>query len=242
MVLGKHGFFVNPSDSVAVIAANITSIPYFQKTGVKGLARSMPTSGALDNVAKALQMQLFGTGSDHIREKDGLWAVLAWLSILATRKQSVEEIMKDHWQKFGRNFFTRYDYEEVDSDAANKMIKDLETAMFEPSFVGKKFSSGDKTYEVAVSDNFAYTDPVDGSVSKNQGLRIIFSDGSRIIFRLSGTGSAGATIRLYIDSYEKDPQKIYQDPQVMLAPLVDIALKVSQLQEKTGRTGPTVIT
>uniref|UniRef100_A0A4W6DBE5 EF-hand calcium-binding domain-containing protein 7 n=1 Tax=Lates calcarifer TaxID=8187 RepID=A0A4W6DBE5_LATCA len=240
MVLGKHGFFVNPSDSVAVIAANITSIPYFQKTGVKGLARSMPTSGALDNVAKTLQMQLyetptgwkffgnlmdagklslcgeesFGTGSDHIREKDGLWAVLAWLSILATRKQSVEEIMKDHWQKFGRNFFTRYDYEEVDSDAANKMIKDLETAMFDPSFVGKKFSSGDKTYEVAVADNFAYTDPVDGSVSKNQGLRIIFSDGSRIIFRLSGTGSAGATIRLYIDSYEKDPQKIYQDPQV----------------------------
>uniref|UniRef100_A0A8D3CWD6 EF-hand calcium binding domain 7 n=1 Tax=Scophthalmus maximus TaxID=52904 RepID=A0A8D3CWD6_SCOMX len=240
MVLGKHGFFVNPSDSVAVIAANITSIPYFQKTGVKGLARSMPTSGALDNVAKALQMQLyetptgwkffgnlmdagklslcgeesFGTGSDHIREKDGLWAVLAWLSILATRKQGVEDIMKDHWQKFGRNFFTRYDYEEVDSDAANKMIKDLETAMFDPSFVGKKFSSGDKTYEVAVADNFAYTDPVDGSVSKNQGLRIIFSDGSRIIFRLSGTGSAGATVRLYIDSYEKDPQKIYQDPQV----------------------------
>uniref|UniRef100_A0A8C5GS82 EF-hand domain-containing protein n=1 Tax=Gouania willdenowi TaxID=441366 RepID=A0A8C5GS82_GOUWI len=240
MVLGKHGFFVNPSDSVAAIAANITSIPYFQKTGVKGLARSMPTSGALDNVAKALQMQLyetptgwkffgnlmdagklslcgeesFGTGSDHIREKDGLWAVLAWLSILATRKQSVEEIMKDHWQKFGRNFFTRYDYEEVDSDAANKMIKDLETTMFEPSFIGKKLTSGDKSYEVAVADNFAYTDPVDGSVSKNQGLRIIFSDGSRIIFRLSGTGSAGATIRLYIDSYEKDPKKIYQDPQV----------------------------
>nr|XP_057929218.1 phosphoglucomutase-1 isoform X4 [Doryrhamphus excisus] len=268
MVLGKHGFFVNPSDSVAVIAANITSIPYFQKTGVKGLARSMPTSGALDNVAKALQMQLyetptgwkffgnlmdagklslcgeesFGTGSDHIREKDGLWAVLAWLSILANRKQSVEDIMKDHWQKFGRNFFTRYDYEEVESEAANKMIKDLETAMFDPSFVGKTFSSGAKTYEVAVADNFSYTDPVDGSVSKNQGLRIIFSDGSRIIFRLSGTGSAGATIRLYIDSYEKDPQKIYQDPQVMLAPLVDIALKVSQLQERTGRTGPTVIT
>uniref|UniRef100_A0A3Q3JXU1 Phosphoglucomutase 1 n=1 Tax=Monopterus albus TaxID=43700 RepID=A0A3Q3JXU1_MONAL len=252
----------------AVIAANVTSIPYFQKTGVKGLARSMPTSGALDNVAKALKMPLyesptgwkffgnlmdagklslcgeesFGTGSDHIREKDGLWAVLAWLSILATRKQSVEEIMKDHWQKFGRNFFTRYDYEEVDSDAANKMIKDLETVMFDASFIGKKFSSGDKTYKVTVADNFAYTDPVDESVSKNQGLRIIFSDCSRIIFRLSGTGSAGATIRLYIDSYEKDPQKIDQDPQVMLAPLVDIALKVSHLHEKTGRTGPTVIT
>ncbi|TSL22085.1 Phosphoglucomutase-1 [Bagarius yarrelli] len=248
MILGKHGFFVNPSDSVAVIGANITSIPYFQKTGVKGLARSMPTSGALDNVAKALKMQLyetptgwkffgnlmdagklslcgeesFGTGSDHIREKDGLWAVLAWLSILASRKQSVEDILKEHWQKFGRNFFTRYDYdEEVDSDAANKMIADLQGTMFDKAFVGQKFSSGDKTYE---------------------GLRIIFTDGSRIIFRLSGTGSAGATIRLYIDSYEKDPQKIYQDPQVMLAPLVDIALRISKLQEKTGRTGPTVIT
>uniref|UniRef100_A0A672MYS4 Phosphoglucomutase-1-like n=1 Tax=Sinocyclocheilus grahami TaxID=75366 RepID=A0A672MYS4_SINGR len=242
MVLGKHGFFVNPSDSVAVIGANITSIPYFQKTGVKGLARSMPTSGALDNVAKALKMPLyetptgwkffgnlmdagklslcgeesFGTGSDHIREKDGLWAVLAWLSILATRKQSVEDIMKDHWQKFGRNFFTRYDYEEVDSDAANKMIDHLQTTMSDKAFLGQKFSSGDKTYQVEKADNFEYTDPVDGSVSKGQGLRIIFSDGSRIIFRLSGTGSAGATIRLYIDSYEKDPQKIYQDPQVNL--------------------------
>lgn len=268
MVLGKHGFFVNPSDSVAVIGANITSIPYFQKTGVKGLARSMPTSGALDSVAKALKMPLyetptgwkffgnlmdagklslcgeesFGTGSDHIREKDGLWAVLAWLSILASRKQSVEDIMKDHWQKFGRNFFTRYDYEEVDSDAANRMIDHLQTTMFDKAFVGQTFTSGDKTYQVEKADNFEYTDPVDGSVSKGQGLRIIFSDGSRIIFRLSGTGSAGATIRLYIDSYEKDPQKIYQDPQVMLAPLVDIALKISQLQEKTGRAAPTVIT
>ncbi|CAM4625235.1 hypothetical protein PO909_005649 [Leuciscus waleckii] len=268
MVLGKHGFFVNPSDSVAVIGANITYIPYFRKTGVKGLARSMPTSGALDNVAKALKMPLyeaptgwkffgnlmdagklslcgeesFGTGSDHIREKDGLWAVLAWLSILATRKQSVEDIMKDHWQRFGRNFFTRYDYEEVDSDAANKMIDHLQTAMFDKAFVGQNFSSGDKTYQVEKADNFEYTDPVDGSVSKGQGLRIIFTDGSRIIFRLSGTGSAGATIRLYIDSYENDSQKIYADPQVMLAPLVDIALRISQLQEKTGRSAPTVIT
>ncbi|XP_077054753.1 phosphoglucomutase-1 [Siphateles boraxobius] len=268
MVLGKHGFFVNPSDSVAVIGANITYIPYFRKTGVKGLARSMPTSGALDNVAKALKMPLyeaptgwkffgnlmdagklslcgeesFGTGSDHIREKDGLWAVLAWLSILATRKQSVEDIMKEHWQRFGRNFFTRYDYEEVDSDAANKMIDHLQTTMSDKAFVGQNFSSGDKTYQVEKADNFEYTDPVDGSVSKGQGLRIIFTDGSRIIFRLSGTGSAGATIRLYIDSYENDSQKIYADPQVMLAPLVDIALRISQLQEKTDRTAPTVIT
>ncbi|NWR46000.1 PGM1 protein, partial [Regulus satrapa] len=269
MILGKHGFFVNPSDSVAVIAANILSIPYFQQTGVRGFARSMPTSGALDRVAQATKIALyetptgwkffgnlmdanklslcgeesFGTGSDHIREKDGLWAVLAWLSILAARKQSVEDIMKEHWQKYGRNFFTRYDYEEVDADAANKMMKDLEAVMFDRSFVGKQLSSGDKVYTVEKADNFEYNDPVDGSVSRNQqGLRLIFSDGSRIIFRLSGTGSAGATVRLYIDSYEKDAQKIHQDPQVMLAPLISIALKLSQLHERTGRSGPTVIT
>ncbi|XP_044920598.1 phosphoglucomutase-1 isoform X2 [Mustela lutreola] len=268
MILGKHGFFVNPSDSVAVIAANIFSIPYFQQTGVRGFARSMPTSGALDRVANATKIALyetptgwkffgnlmdasklslcgeesFGTGSDHIREKDGLWAVLAWLSILATRKQSVEDILKDHWQKYGRNFFTRYDYEEVEAEGANKMMKDLEALISDRSFVGKQFSVGDKVYTVEKIDNFEYSDPVDGSVSRNQGLRLIFADGSRIIFRLSGTGSAGATIRLYIDSYEKDIAKIYQDPQVMLAPLISIALKVSQLQERTGRTAPTVIT
>ncbi|ERE83081.1 phosphoglucomutase-1 [Cricetulus griseus] len=268
MILGKHGFFVNPSDSVAVIAANIFSIPYFQQTGVRGFARSMPTSGALDRVANATKVALyetptgwkffgnlmdasklslcgeesFGTGSDHIREKDGLWAVLAWLSILATRKQSVEDILKDHWQKFGRNFFTRYDYEEVEAEGANKMMKDLEALMLDRSFVGKQFSANDKVYTVEKADNFEYSDPVDGSVSRNQGLRLIFADGSRIIFRLSGTGSAGATIRLYIDSYEKGAANINQDPQVMLAPLISIALKVSQLQERTGRTAPTVIT
>ncbi|XP_056388831.1 phosphoglucomutase-1 [Hyla sarda] len=268
MILGKNAFFVNPSDSVAVIAANIFSIPYFQQTGVRGFARSMPTSGALDRVAKATKIALyetptgwkffgnlmdanklslcgeesFGTGSDHIREKDGLWAVLAWLSIIATRKQSVEVILKDHWQKYGRNFFTRYDYEEVDSDGANKMMKDLEAIMFDRSFIGQKFSVGDKVYTVDKADNFEYSDPVDGSISRNQGLRIIFTDGSRIIYRLSGTGSAGATIRLYIDSYEKDIPKIYEDPQDMLAPLVTIALKLSKLEERTGRTAPTVIT
>ncbi|XP_048352342.1 phosphoglucomutase-1 isoform X1 [Sphaerodactylus townsendi] len=268
MILGKHGFFVNPSDSVAAIAANIFNIPYFQQTGVRGFARSMPTSGAIDRVAKATKIALyetptgwkffgnlmdanklslcgeesFGTGSDHIREKDGLWAVLAWLSIIAVRKQSVEEILKDHWQKYGRNFFTRYDYEEVDADSANKMMKDLETVLFDRSFVGKKLSAGDKSYTVEKADNFEYSDPVDGSISRNQGLRLIFTDGSRIIFRLSGTGSAGATVRLYIDSYEKDPSKIYEDPQVMLAPLISISLKLSELHERTGRTGPTVIT
>ncbi|XP_074064586.1 LOW QUALITY PROTEIN: phosphoglucomutase-1-like [Macrotis lagotis] len=267
-ILGKHGFFVNPSDSVAVIAANIFSIHYFQQTGVRGFARSMPTSGALDRVANATKITLyetptgwkffgnlmdanklslcgeesFGTGSDHIHEKDGLWAILAWLSIIANCKQSVEDILKDHWQKFGRNFFTRYDYEEVDSEGASKMMKDLETLMSDCSFIGRKFTEGGKTYTVEKADNFEYSDPVDGSISRNQGLRIIFTDGSRIIFRLSGTGSAGATVQLYIDSYEKDAPKIYQDPQVMLAPLISIALKVSQLQERTGRSSPTVIT
>ncbi|XP_067846502.1 phosphoglucomutase-1 isoform X1 [Heptranchias perlo] len=268
MILGKHGFFVNPSDSVAVIAANIFTIPYFQQTGVRGFARSMPTSGALDRVAKATKIALyetptgwkffgnlmdanklslcgeesFGTGSDHIREKDGLWAVLAWLSIIAKRKQSVEVIMQEHWQKFGRNFFTRYDYEEVDAGAAGKIMKDMETVMLDRSFIGHKFTVCEEEYAVEKADNFEYSDPVDGSISRNQGLRIIFTDGSRLIFRLSGTGSAGATVRIYIDSYHKDPCKILKDPQAMLAPLIKIALKVSQIHERTGRSRPTVIT
>ncbi|XP_078417441.1 phosphoglucomutase-1 [Cetorhinus maximus] len=268
MILGKHGFFVNPSDSVAVIAANIFTIPYFQQTGVRGFARSMPTSGALDRVAKATKIALyetptgwkffgnlmdanklslcgeesFGTGSDHIREKDGLWAVLAWLSIIAKRKQSVETIMEEHWQKYGRNFFTRYDYEEVDAAAAGKIMKDLETIMSDRAFVGHKFTVCEEEYIVDKADNFEYCDPVDGSISRNQGLRIIFTDGSRLIFRLSGTGSAGATVRIYIDSYYKDASKILKDPQEMLAPLIKIALKISQIHERTGRTSPTVIT
>uniref|UniRef100_A0A674E6N5 Phosphoglucomutase 1 n=1 Tax=Salmo trutta TaxID=8032 RepID=A0A674E6N5_SALTR len=245
MILGKHGFFVNPSDSVAVIAANVFSIPYFQHTGVRGYARSMPTSAALDNVARATKIELyetptgwkffgnlmdagklslcgeesFGTGSaDHIREKDGLWAVLAWLSILATRKQSVEDIIKDHWQTFGRNFFTKYDYEEVDLDAAIQMMEDLELMILEKAFMGQRFAVGEKLYQVEKADNFEYTDPVDGRICRNQGLRIIFTDGSRIIYRLSGTGSMGATVRVYIDSYEKDPDKIFRDPQASLTP------------------------
>ncbi|XP_067108885.1 phosphoglucomutase-1-like [Osmerus mordax] len=268
MILGKHGFFVNPSDSVAVIAANIFSIPYFQHSGVRGYARSMPTSTALDRVAKATKIELyetptgwkffgnlmdagrlslcgeesFGTGSDHIREKDGLWAVLAWLSILATRRQSVEDIMKEHWQKFGRNFYTRYDYEEVDLDAACEMMEDLEMFIVDKSFAGQRFAVGEKVYQVERADNFEYSDPVDGTISRNQGLRIIFCDGSRIIYRLSGTGSTRATVRIYIDGYETDPDKVFQDPQAMLASLVTIALKISQLHNRTGRSGPSVIT
>ncbi|XP_067310303.1 phosphoglucomutase-1-like [Pseudorasbora parva] len=268
MILGKHGFFVNPSDSVAVIAANIFCIPYFQHTGVRGFARSMPTSAALDMVARATKIQLyetpigwkffgslmdaghlslcgeesFGTGSDYIREKDGLWAVLAWLSILAVRRQSVEDIMTDHWRTYGRNYYTRFDYEEVDLEAAVEMMLDLELVVSDKAFIGQVFTVGEKIYQVEAADNFEYSDPVDGTISRNQGLRIIFKGGSRIIFRLSGNDSFGATVRLYIDSYERDVSKLFQDPQVALAELVTIALQLSQIHERTGRRSPTVIT
>ncbi|KAI0237271.1 Phosphoglucomutase-1 [Lamellibrachia satsuma] len=268
MILGKNGFFVSPCDSLAVLAANLECIPYFQKTGIKGFARSMPTSGAVDRVAAEKKMEMFevptgwkffgnlmdagrislcgeesfGTGSDHIREKDGMWAVLAWLSIVATRKQSIEDLMKKHWFNFGRNFFTRYDYENVESAPASQMVEKLEAMLREGSLTGKTFSRGDKQYVVAKADNFEYTDPIDGSVSKNQGIRVIFEDGSRLVYRLSGTGSSGATIRLYIDSYENDRSLIGLDSQDMLRPLVEVALDISQLPQLTGRTAPTVIT
>lgn len=268
MILGKNAFFVSPCDSLAVIAANLDAIPYFQKTGVKGYARSMPTSAALDRVASKTGKEMFevptgwkffgnlmdagrlslcgeesfGTGSDHIREKDGLWAVLAWLSILAVRKQSVEDILKDHWHKYGRNFFTRYDYENCESAPAEAMIAALEKMISDPATIGKTYSHGDKTFKIGQADNFEYTDPIDHSISRKQGLRIIFEDGSRIVYRLSGTGSAGATIRMYIDSYESDKEKVMADSQVMLKPLVEIALQISQLREFTGRNEPNVIT
>jgi len=214
MILGNH-FFVTPSDSLAVMAANATLIPAF-KAGISGVARSMPTSSAADRVAQALGIdcyetptgwkffgnlmdagrvslcgeESFGTGSDHVREKDGLWAVLFWLNILAVRKESVESVLADHWQKFGRNFYSRHDYEAVDSAAAAQVLQN----------VRDKFAALPGTIlagrEVASCDDFAYTDPVDGSVSENQGVRILFVDGSRIIFRLSGTGTSGATIRI----------------------------------------------
>ncbi|XP_041359453.1 phosphoglucomutase-1-like [Gigantopelta aegis] len=268
MILGHNAFFVTPNDSLAVIANNLECIPYFQKNGVKGYARSMPTAGAVDRVAKAKGMECFevptgwkffgnlmdagrlslcgeesfGTGSNHIREKDGLWAVLAWLSILAHTKKSVEQTLVDHWKQYGRNFFTRYDYENCDSSPANKMMSDLNSLVADPSLVGKVYSSGNKSYKVAKADNFNYTDPIDKSVSKNQGIRIIFDDDSRIIFRLSGTGSSGATIRLYIEGYESDESKYLMSAQDVLKPLIDIALKISHLVELTGRTAPTVIT
>ncbi|ESO07499.1 hypothetical protein HELRODRAFT_186861 [Helobdella robusta] len=268
MILGKNGFFVNPSDSLAVIAANVQCIPYFQKHPPQGFARSMPTSSALDRVAEktghkffvtptgwkffgnlmdAHVMSLcgeesFGTGSDHIREKDGMWACLAWLSILAHKKTSVENVVLQHWKAFGRNFYTRYDYENCESAKGDQLMSELEKLITADNFKGKTFTASGKSYKVKIGENFSYTDPVDKSVSKNQGLIITFEDNSRIIFRLSGTGVSGATIRMYIDSYEADQNNILADPQVQLKPLVEIALELSRLKEITGRTKPDVIT
>lgn len=271
MILGKNGFFVSPSDSVAVIAANAQHIPYFKKSGVKGFARSMPTGASLDRVAAKAGLdcyevptgwkffgnlmdagkvslcgeESYGTGSDHIREKDGCWAVLAWLSILASRKQSVEEVLMDHWSTYGRNFFTRWDYEGVEADKAKDMMTHLRTlvdATQTPDFIGKNFTQDGKTYIISEADDFEYTDPIDHSVSKNQGVRIITKDGSRIIFRLSGTSSSGAAIRMYIDNYLNDSSKFGLDAQEALKPFIKIALEMSKLKEFTGRDAPTVIT
>ncbi|XP_034686946.1 phosphoglucomutase, cytoplasmic [Vitis riparia] len=277
MILGKR-FFVTPSDSVAIIAANaVDAIPYFS-AGLKGVARSMPTSAALDVVAKHLNLKFFevptgwkffgnlmdaglcsicgeesfGTGSDHIREKDGIWAVLAWLSILAYKNKenlggaklvTVEEIVRKHWATYGRHYYTRYDYENVDAGAAKELMASLvklQSSLPEVNKIIKGIRSD--VSNVAKADEFEYKDPVDGSISKHQGIRYMFEDGSRLIFRLSGTGSEGATIRVYIEQYEKDSSKTGRDSQDALGPLVEVALKLSKMQEFTGRSAPTVIT
>jgi phosphoglucomutase len=260
MVLGNN-FFVTPSDSLAILAANATLVPGY-RSGVAGVARSMPTSQAVDRVAEKLGIdcyetptgwkffgnlldagkvtlcgeESFGTGSNHVREKDGLWAVLFWLNILAVKKQSVEAIVKDHWKTYGRNYYSRHDYEAVESDKANAMMDHLQGQL--GSLPGKALHG----YTVEFADNFAYTDPVDGSVAQNQGVRIGFTNGSRIVFRLSGTGTSGATIRLYVEQYEPDPAKHDQDTQAALADLIQIADELSQLKATTGRDQPTVIT
>ncbi|WKX93824.1 hypothetical protein Q1695_011245 [Nippostrongylus brasiliensis] len=268
MILGKNGFFVTPSDSLAVIADNLSCIPYFQSKPVAGFARSMPTAGAIDLVAKAKGREIFetptgwkyfgnlmdagriylcgeesfGTGSDHIREKDGVWAMLAWLQILAEKKQSVEDIVKGLWKSYGRNVFTRYDYENVDASGANLLMTFLEAQM--SAFVGKELTANNFKYKVKLADNFQYTDPIDGSVATKQGLRIVFEDGSRLVFRLSGTGSAGATIRLYVDSYipPTDTNRLFAPAQDLLKPLVLIALDLCKMEQFTQRRAPTVIT
>lgn len=221
MIIGSKAFFVTPSDSLAVIAHYLEAIPYFQKNGVQGFARSMPTASAVDLVGKKLGKEVFevptgwkyfgnlmdagrlclcgeesfGTGSNHIREKDGIWAVLAWISVMQHTGKSIEDILKQHWSVYGRNYFTRYDYEECDLEPCNEMMATMEKNITAAAFVGKSFSSGGKSYKVKEADNFSYTDPVDKSVATKQGLRIVFEDGSRIVMRLSGTGSSGATVR-----------------------------------------------
>ncbi len=260
MILGKH-FFVTPSDSLAILAANAHLVPGYQQ-GLAGIARSMPTSAAADRVAAALNIpcyetptgwkffgnlmdagkvtlcgeESFGTGSNHIREKDGLWAILFWLNILAVRKQSVEDIVREHWARFGRNVYSRHDYEGIQTDAANGVMKLLRDSF--ATLLGAQFGS----YQVLFCDDFSYTDPVDGSVSTGQGVRIGFSDGSRIVFRLSGTGTEGATLRIYLEAFEPDVAQHHLDAQEALAGLIGIALEISELRKRTGMSQPTVIT
>jgi len=260
MILGNN-FFVTPSDSLAILAANAHLVPGY-KNGLAGIARSMPTSEAADKVAAKLGMtcyetptgwkffgnlldagkatlcgeESFGTGSDHVREKDGLWAVLFWLNILAVRQESVESIAQQHWQIYGRNYYSRHDYEGVNSDQANILITKLRDSL--ATLPGQQFGN----YQVKYADDFSYTDPIDGSISEKQGVRIGFTDGSRLVFRLSGTGTEGATLRLYVESYQPDVNKQNLDPQVALADLINLADQLAEIRHFTGMDKPTVIT
>ncbi|HEX2571658.1 MAG TPA: alpha-D-glucose phosphate-specific phosphoglucomutase [Polyangia bacterium] len=259
LILGKN-FFVTPGDSLAVIAEHAAaSIPGYGK-GLAGVARSMPTSAAVDRVAKALGIacyetptgwkffgnlmdagkcticgeESFGTGSNHIREKDGVWAVLAWLSILAKTGKPVTEVVGDHWKRFGRSYYQRHDYEGLEAKPAQAMIDAVRAKL--PGLVGKPFAGS----TVATADDFSYTDPVDGSVSAHQGLRILLADGSRVIARLSGTGTEGATLRLYLERYRNDGGQAKIEE--VLTPLVQAAGEVLELQARCGRDKPTIIT
>ncbi|WP_421700430.1 alpha-D-glucose phosphate-specific phosphoglucomutase [Ancylobacter sp.] len=260
MIIGR-GRFVTPSDSLAIIAANAHLAPGY-KAGITGIARSMPTSGAADRVAAKLGVtcyetptgwkffgnlldaglatvcgeESFGTGSNHVREKDGLWAVLMWLNILAVRRQSVAEIVAEHWQAYGRNYYTRHDYEEVDSAAADALMADLRARL--ENLPGTVING----LTVERADDFAYRDPVDGSVTTKQGIRVFFDDGSRIVYRLSGTGTAGATLRIYLERFEPDAARHDLDTQDALAGLVQIARDLPDIEGRTGRSAPTVIT
>lgn len=276
MILGSQ-FFVSPSDSLAIIVANSDLIPQF-KNGLKGCARSIPTSGAVDRVAaeKGIPFfevptgwkffgnlmdsgtkyfpekpiytpficgeESFGTGADHVREKDGMWAVLAWLQILARKTKdagklvSVEDVANEHWKQYGRNYYARYDYEGVDKPRAEEMMKMMADKAH--SLEGQDFGG----MTMKTNDVFEYSDPVDGSISKNQGIRFIFEDGSRIIFRLSGTGVAGATVRLYLEKYEPLDGNLGQHQFEVVKPLAQVAFELSNLQEYTGRDAPSVIT
>ncbi len=260
MILGRN-CFVTPSDSLAIMAANAHLIKGYRR-GIAGVARSMPTSQAADRVAEALGIECFetptgwkffgnlldagrislcgeesfGSGSDHVREKDGLWAVLFWLNLLAIKQQPVLQILKDHWRRFGRNYYTRHDYEAIDQAAAEDLMAHLRAQW--PSLPGQTLGGR----LVSLADDFAYQDPVDGSRSEGQGLRIGFQDGARIVFRLSGTGTQGATLRVYLETYEPDPERQNLDTQEVMAPLLALAEQLAQIRVRTGRTQPDVIT
>ena len=260
MIVGRR-FIVTPSDSLAVLAANATLVPGYA-AGLKGVARSMPTSGAVDRVAEVLGIpchetptgwkffgnlldagmctlcgeESAGTGSDHVREKDGLWAVLFWLNILAVRGASVEQIVREHWQRYGRNVYSRHDYEGVDAGIARRIVADLREAL--PALPGREVAG----LTIARADDFGYTDPVDGSVSRGQGLRVFFDDGARIVLRLSGTGTEGATLRLYLERFEPDAARHGIETQTALQPLIDAAEALTRLRARAGRERPTVIT
>jgi len=260
LIIGR-GIFVTPSDSLAMLAANAHLAPGY-KDGIKGIARSMPTSAAADRVAEKLGLGMFetptgwkffgnlldhgkvticgeessGTGSDHVREKDGLWAVLLWLNILAVRKESVKAIVEEHWARFGRNYYTRHDYEAVDSDIAKKLVADLRGKL--ASLPGTSVNG----LKIEKADDFAYHDPIDHSVSEHQGIRIYFEGGARVVLRLSGTGTSGATIRIYIERYEADQAKHNLDTQETLATLIDAAEQIAEVKKRSGRTEPSVIT
>ena len=260
MILGRH-FFVTPSDSLAIMAANAHLLPGYQ-AGIAGVARSMPTSMAVDRVADRLGVECyetptgwkyfgnlldqglitlcgeesFGNGSDHIREKDGLWAVLFWLNLVAVKKQSIAEIVRQHWQTYGRNYYSRHDYENVDMDKAQAIFNKLEAQL--PSLADQQFGE----YQVTGADNFSYRDPVDDSLTEKQGLRILFADGSRIIFRVSGTGTVGATLRVYYEQYQPPNGDLEQDTQSCLAELFTIAEQLGGIKEISGRKQPDVIT
>ncbi len=260
MILGR-GIYVTPSDSLAVLAANAHLAPGYAR-GLAGVARSMPTSRAVDAVAEKLGIGAYetptgwkffgnlldagkatlcgeesaGTGSDHVREKDGLWAVLLWLNILAAREMSVADILADHWNQFGRHYYSRHDYEGVDADAANTMMDTLRQKL--PTLPGTSVDG----MEISASDDFSYTDPIDGSVSHKQGIRILFANGSRIVFRLSGTGTVGATLRVYLEHFEGDPTRHGQDPQSALAAMIAAAEQVAEIKRHTGREEPDVRT
>jgi len=260
MILGRR-FFVTPSDSLAILAANAMLVPGY-RMGLSGVARSMPTSAAVDKVAERIGIECyetptgwkffgnlldagkitlcgeesFGTGSDHVREKDGLWAVLFWLNLLAVKQQPVAQIVREHWAKFGRNYYSRHDYEEVDAKAAEGLMQHLRDSF--NALQGKQFGA----LQVKQCDDFSYTDPIDGSVTTGQGVRILFEHGTRIVFRLSGTGTVGATLRVYLETYETDPAKLDIDTQQALAQLIELAEELGQIRSRTGRELPTVIT